>query len=352
MATKLRGALIGCGMVSQFHLKGWQRIPEVEIVALADQDLNRAEGRRREFVPTARIYTDPATLLSSERLDFVDILAPPAFHKEHCLLAKAARLHVICQKPLSDDLNDARALVAAMGDHPKLFVVHENHRYRPWFQRILSMHREGFFGRPRVVRLTQHDPNEPAEVYKLQAKHGVLLEYGTHLVDMMRALLGEPARVYAVTRRLNPRVQGESWALAIYDYAETTVTIDIAWKPAGLPRGSVVIEGEKGAALYEGTMTRSASARFRLTRGNEVAIDEWRSPHDDFVESFYLFQRDCVDAMLSGRAITQTGVENLKTLLLTFAAYTASDEGRVLNLENLSISPRFPSAPTGAKHQW
>ncbi len=339
MVTKLRGALIGCGMVSQFHLKGWQRIPEVEIVALADRDRNRSEARRREFVPAARIYTDSTALFANEHLDFVDILTPPASHKEHCLLAKAARLHIICQKPLCDEFDDARALVAAMGDHPKLFAVHENHRYRPWFQRILAMHWEGFFGTPRVVRFVQHDPSEPAEVYKLRARRGVLMEYGTHLVDMMRALLGEPARVYAVTRFLNPRVQGESWALAVYDYAETTVTIDIAWKPAGLPRGSLVIEGDKGAALYEGTMTRGASARFRLMKGNEVARDESHSPDDDFAESFYLFQRDCVDAMLSGRAVTQTGVENLKTLLLTFAAYRASDEGRVLNLENLSLSP-------------
>jgi len=319
MTKKLRGALIGCGMIAQFHLQGWQRIPEAEIVALADLRLERAEERRSHFVPAARAYAGPAVLLASEQLDFVDILTPPASHKDLCLLAKSARLHIICQKPLCDSLNDARALVAAMVHHPKLFAVHEYHRYWPWFCRLLALHRQRFFGVLRMVRPAQHDPSEPAEMYKLTSSRGILLEYGTHLIDMMRALLGEPTSIYAIKHRMNPRVKGESWALAIYSYGETTATIDIAWKHAGLPYGCLAIEGEQGSAIYEGTMTRGAPARSRIMRGSEVESEEWRSPDDDFVESFYLLQRECTNAMLSGQSVVQTGPENLKTLFLTFA---------------------------------
>ena len=51
---KLRGAIVGCGMISEFHLRGWQRIPEVEIVALVDPARSRAEERRAQFAPLAR----------------------------------------------------------------------------------------------------------------------------------------------------------------------------------------------------------------------------------------------------------------------------------------------------------
>ena len=44
-----RGAVIGCGYIAEFHLRGWARIPEVEIVALADPDRARAGQRRDEF---------------------------------------------------------------------------------------------------------------------------------------------------------------------------------------------------------------------------------------------------------------------------------------------------------------
>jgi predicted dehydrogenase len=39
---KLRGALFGCGMISEFHLRGWLRITEVEIVALGNRTFARA----------------------------------------------------------------------------------------------------------------------------------------------------------------------------------------------------------------------------------------------------------------------------------------------------------------------
>ncbi len=210
---KLRGAIFGCGMISEFHLRGWQRLPVVEIVALGDQVVEHAEMRREQFVPLARLYDDLPTLLNAEKLDFIDILTPPSYHREHCLLAREAGIHVICQKPLCDNLTDAGDLVAAFAHYPKIFTVHENHRYRPWFQTILKLHDEGFFGTVRYVRLEHLNPTVPNEAYKLASEAGVLLEYGTHLVDMMRALLGDPTRVYARLHKLNPQVNGESLSL-------------------------------------------------------------------------------------------------------------------------------------------
>jgi predicted dehydrogenase len=71
----LRGAIVGCGMISEFHLRGWQCIPEVEIVALVDPVRERAEGRRAQFAPQARIYESLDDLLAADlALDFIDIL--------------------------------------------------------------------------------------------------------------------------------------------------------------------------------------------------------------------------------------------------------------------------------------
>jgi predicted dehydrogenase len=330
--VKLRGGVFGCGMISEFHLRGWQRIPEVEIVALGNRTLSRAEARRDQFVPAARVYADLGTMLCEERLDFVDILSVPWLHRAHCVQAKAAGVHVICQKPLCDSLEDARALLQEMHGYPKLFAVHENHPYRPWFQRVAGLLGQGLFGAPRLLRFFQYDATEPPEAYKNEAQLGVLLEYGTHLVDMMLTLLGIPARVYARLHRFNPRMRGESSALVVYEYPETTAAIDIGWKPGGLAHGGFVLEGDRGAVLYEGTMTRGVSARFRVTQGDTVTIDETRSPYDDYVESFYRFERECTDAMLDGRPVRQTAARNFQTLAATFAAYAAAQKGQTLEV--------------------
>ncbi|RPI03762.1 MAG: hypothetical protein EHM71_14330, partial [Zetaproteobacteria bacterium] len=229
--------------------------------------------------------------------------------------------------------DDARALVAEMDGYPTMFAVHENHPYRPWFQQVMSLHREGFFGVPRLLRFDQYDATEPPEVYKNEAALGVLIEYGTHLVDMALTLLGTPSRTYARLHRINPRTKGETMALVVYEYPETTVAIDIGWKPGGLARGGFVLEGDRGAVLYEGTMARGASSRFRVTQGETVVVDETRSPYDDYVESFYRLEREFTDCMLEGRQPFQSGRRNLRTLAATFAAYEAAARGEVLALD-------------------
>ena len=64
--TRLRGGVFGCGMISEYHLRGWQRIPEVEIVALGNRTVSRAEARRDQYAPDARVYDDLGTMLRAE----------------------------------------------------------------------------------------------------------------------------------------------------------------------------------------------------------------------------------------------------------------------------------------------
>jgi predicted dehydrogenase len=333
MSRKLRGAVFGCGMISEHHLRAWNRIPEVEIVALGNRTAERAERRRREFAPAARVYDDLRLMLGREDLDFVDILTAPSVHRDHCLTAKQAGVHIICQKPLCNTLSEAKELACEMSGYGRLFAIHENHRYRPWFQRIDSQYRSGGFGKVSLVRLEHLNAREPAEAYKLAAAEGVLLEYGSHLVDMMRGLLGEPLRVYARAHHLNPAVKAESLVHAVYEYSHTTAVIDVAWKHAAITQGSVLVAGSVGEAYFEGTMTRGDTSRFRLWRNGSIICDEHRSVMEDYADSFYYFERQCVDAMLGGPGTAARTVEDyLPTLVCTFAAYESVNRGAIVEI--------------------
>jgi len=322
--TTLRGAVVGCGMIAEYHLRAWQRIPEVEIVALCDPDHTRAESRRADFAPKAQLYDSLTAALSAEQLDFVDILSPPWLHREHCLAAASASLHIICQKPLCNQLTEAQALVSELAGYQKTFSVHENHPYRPWFRHILKLNAEGFFGTIRHVSLVQHDAREPPEKFKAEAERGVMLEYGVHLVDMLRKLLGNPDQISASFQRVNPRVRGESLATAVFRCREGNGLIDISWKATGPELGSATVIGDRGLAQYDGRMTRGQHSRFRLYQEGQLVLDEQRCPTDDFVDSFYLLQRDLTDAMLNGTSAPQPATDNFQTLATTFLAYEAT----------------------------
>jgi predicted dehydrogenase len=320
----LRVGMLGCGMIAPYHLRGWLRIPEVEVVALADADPARAEAMRRELAPGARVHDGLSAMLESESLDVVDILTPPAQHVEHCLTAARAGVHIICQKPLASRLGDAEGLVAAMADYPRAFVVHENHRFRPWFQDLLAQRDDGILGRIGFLRLEQHDARAPLESFKVQSDRGVLLEYGVHMIDMVRALLGEPLAVTARTDRLNPRVAGDSFAHVTFEYPRATAVVEISWRANGADRGSALVLGDAGEASWEGRLTRGDGGRYRVVQGTTIVRDERRSPTAEYCEAFYLFERAFVDALRSGTPLPQAAADNLRTLRLAFAAYDAA----------------------------
>jgi predicted dehydrogenase len=166
----------------------------------------------------------------------------------------------------------------------------------------------------------------------------VLLEYGVHLVDMVRTLLGEPTSVSARMERINRRVRAESLAHVVFELPQATAIIDIAWKAHGLNQGGALFIGDKGEAFFEGRMTRGESARFRVVQGDMIVLDETRCPTDDYVEAFYLFERAFVDAVLGRCGPPQPMPHNLKTLEATFAAYSAAESRRPVSLAEFAES--------------
>jgi len=319
--AKLRGAVVGCGKIAAYHLRAWRRLAGVEIVALADPAQPRAVERRDAYFPAAAIHPHIDSVLERERIDFIDILTPPWLHREHCLKAAEKGIHIACQKPLCDRLEEAEALVRKLASYPKRFCVHENHPHRPWFRDTLALHREGFFGDSLKLTLTHHAPSEPPETFKIEAEKGILLDYGVHLVAMARALLGEPRALAARLGRVNPRVKGESQATLEMEFPAGTATIDVSWQDNGPFRGGFSLLGDLAEAHLAGSLTRGEPSRLRIERAGERLRDETRDPTEDFAESFYLFQKEFVEAIERGGAGPQPAEDNLKTLRCVFEAY-------------------------------
>ncbi len=143
----LRGAVLGCGHISPFHLRAWARIEGVEIVALANRTLEKAQARAREFgVPLEHVYSDYRELVERERLDFVDIATAPHIHREQAESAARHGLPVLCQKPLAPSLEDARAMAAACAAAGVLLSVNENWRWSSWYRELKRLMLEGTIG--------------------------------------------------------------------------------------------------------------------------------------------------------------------------------------------------------------
>src|SRR5438045_1854459 len=109
----LRVAVIGVGHIGQFHLNAYHSCPDAEIVGVCDLIKTRAEAAAAPC--GARAYTSLAALLAGEEIDAVSVCTAGAQNGSHhfgpVIQCLDAGKHVLCEKPLSNQLVEARAMV-------------------------------------------------------------------------------------------------------------------------------------------------------------------------------------------------------------------------------------------------
>ncbi len=194
----LRLALIGCGAITTLqHLPALRRIDSAEVVAVVDQDLERARATARQFgVPHAA-----ARLADVEpTLDAVLVATPNHLHAPIALEALRRGLDVLVEKPMALDLAEAQAMVAEARARGRVLAVGLEFRFAPGNQAIRDLLAAGTLGRLERFELRQGViPRWPfASDYVLRretAGGGVLFDYGAHLLDLLFYWLGEPSSV-------------------------------------------------------------------------------------------------------------------------------------------------------------
>ncbi|HEV8291995.1 MAG TPA: Gfo/Idh/MocA family oxidoreductase, partial [Tepidisphaeraceae bacterium] len=102
--------LIACGGITEQHLKAY-KAAGYNVVALCDADGAKAEKRREEFYPRARVYSDYRKVLKRDDIEVVDVATHPEERLPIIRAAIKARKHVLSQKPFVIDLDEGQRLV-------------------------------------------------------------------------------------------------------------------------------------------------------------------------------------------------------------------------------------------------
>lgn len=331
----LRGAVVGAGYFSRFHLDAWSRIPGVEIAVVCDRDLERARRAAAEFgIPGA--VSDPDAALG---LDFVDLATPPDSRLDLVTRAAARGTAVLSQKPLAPDLATARALADVARRAGLRVMVHENFRFQPWYReirRLLDAGRPGGRVQTLSVRTRTGDGWRPdayleRQPYFREMPRLLVFETGVHFVDVFRYLAGEIEEVYAILRRLNPAIRGEDSGLVTFRFAGGGLGIWDAGRyhesEASDPRytfGEALVETQGGAIRLDG------EGRLTIKPLGEAAREH------PYAHGRRGFAGDCVHATLShfvdrlrDGGPFETGLEDsLRTFEIQDAVYRSAAEGR------------------------
>jgi len=339
-APPLRGALIGCGHVSRFHLEAWPRVSDASLVALCDLDPERL-AQAAPMVPAARLYTDAAELFErEEQLDFVEICTQPESHRELVGQAARRRVDILCQKPAALVRSDFRDMIDACLTTGVRLMIHENWRYRSWYRAMRAEIDSGAIGRPVRLRIAHHDtralrPDGLAGQPYLATMHKlILMDMGCHLIDTARYLIGEIQTVSATIGRFGRGNVGEDVAMLAVNFAGGALgLLDLSWctvpdraRPAWA-LNETVAEGSAGTLR----LLTDGSLELISTTGNcerrPVAL-----PPDDqvYVDGYVAAQRHFIEGLLTGAEHETRASDNLKTMDVVWAAYRSAEEGRTL----------------------
>jgi len=217
MSDPLRVAIVGTGFMGRMHAHAWRTAPrffdlprEPQVVLLAGSDAARTAAAAERFgIPEST--DDWTNILARGDIDAVDICTPGDTHAEIALAALSAGLHVLCEKPLANDVADAERMAAAgiaAAERGIVAMCGFSYRRTPALAFARRLIEEGRIGAVRHVRAQYLqdwlvDPDAPFtwRLDRARAGSGTLGDIGAHSIDTAQWLTGSPiTAVSAVTR--------------------------------------------------------------------------------------------------------------------------------------------------------
>jgi UDP-N-acetylglucosamine 3-dehydrogenase len=244
---EIRAGLIGCGNIGAgAHAPAYARVPEVRLVAVCDQVLERATALAAET--SADACQDYRRLLARDDIDMVDLCVPTAQHAPLAIDALKAGKHVLCEKPMARSLAEADAMIAAAQQAGLKLMIGHVRRFDHRYTTIKAAIDAGDIGRPVYIRRAERQwlPFPAgAWFWNTELGGGVILDIGVHIADLLRWYFGQdPTSVYAVGR------QAREAARQANSYDHALITYHFPSGAVGLGEASWAYPPSFGGGLY------------------------------------------------------------------------------------------------------
>jgi predicted dehydrogenase len=277
----LRGAISGFGEVAaRAHLAGWATRDDVRIVAIHDPVSSRRHAAIN-LIKNVRVYDDLELMLDAERLDFVDIASPPAYHSATAIRALEAGAHVLIEKPLCLERAVFADLKRAAAQASRVLMCVHNWKYAPAYRRAHELIAAGRLG--DVTHLTLNrlrtgpaGPSQPAtdtpgtgDRWRVDAHlgGGILIDHGWHVFYLMQWLLaGSCPTAVAAELGYLPGTNVDDFANLSIEFDTRTARALLSWRA---PKRSTTARIEGTEAVLE-------------VDGNRLALQLLTGNHEDW----------------------------------------------------------------------
>ena len=336
---RYRAGVIGGGAIAQaFHLPGYAKHEQVDLVAFADPE----PARHREMAKlyeSIKGYAHYADMLAQEKLDIVSVCTPNKYHADATIKALQSGCHVLCEKPMAITLKEADQMAEAAKIAKRKLMIGYTHRLLQGPATCKTLLTEKALGKPFMIRVRfAHGGPYPGWAkgdwfYKPElAAGGAMLDMGIHAIDLCLWLFGPIASVSAKASTLIKKIEVDDNALLLLEFKNGAMGyIEVGWtsKPgfSGLEiygtEGSLICDYTKGLQLLGGKATASGKN-----------ANEWKLIEKNPTQGGWAREIDYWLNVITGKEkLTMDAQAGRAALEIALAAYKSSTTGKRITID-------------------
>jgi predicted dehydrogenase len=341
---KLRLAVVGLGRVATSHFEAIGEIGDlVELAAVMSRD--EAKGRQAAARHGAsKVYTEYEAMLEDREIDAVILCLPHFLHASATIAAARAGKHVLCEKPMALNADEARQMIRAAEEHGVFLMIGQSRRFYDAVLESKRIAQSGRLGRLIAInewnyslRLEDHPSTWRPDLQKSGGR--IMPFWGVHLLDYILWMFdARPTTVAARMASVNPNWDGEDEAIVLLGFdGGGMASIHLSWNARIRPthsRQEVTgrIWNSKKNAVYERYVIGEKGALYMndetdLCLDGEPVVSGPQRP-----SNFALQLREFASAIAEGREPLASGREVMKVQETVDAAFRAARENCTVTL--------------------
>jgi myo-inositol 2-dehydrogenase/D-chiro-inositol 1-dehydrogenase len=345
----IRVGLVGSQFISSIHCESLRSVPGAEVVAVTSATVAHA----KTFAERQRLahwFTDFRKMFEMSELDAVVLGLANDLHCEATLAAAAAGKHVICEKPLCLNLDEADRMIEACKKAKVKLMYAEELCFTPKYVRLKQLVDEGALGTVHLVKQAEKHDGPHARWFwdTKRSGGGVTMDMGCHAVEFFRWVLGGSnggkANVKSVYADMGTYVHGDktngddcSTVIFKMDGGVTAIAEESWAKPGGMDDRAEVY-GSEGVAYAD--LLRGNAIHAYSKRGYGYAVEKagatqgWTFPiyEEAWNYGFPQEMAHFIECIRDDKKPLCTGEDGKAVLEAIFAAYASAGHGRRVDL--------------------
>lgn len=341
-------AIIGLGGMGNWHRESICDIDGLEVCGSFDISEARQKFAKKNGITP---YNSLDELLADDKVDIVLVSTPNDIHKEISIKAMRAGKNVVCEKPVTLNSIDLKAMIDVSVETGKLFVVHQNRRWDEDFLMVKKIYEEDVLGDIfRIESRVLGSRGIPGD-WRKEKEHGggMVLDWGVHLLDQALMMIDEKVKkVYGKTTNITTDVVDDGFfvdltfesGLVFHVEVGTNNFIDLPrWYVLGI-NGTAVVEWDlsgkilksKDSCLTEAIPIKTAAGltKTMAPRNEESIIEEKLTIVKADVKDFY---RNVMATIGGKEEILVKNHQVARVMRLMEAIFKSSELDQVVDFE-------------------